>query len=459
MPVHRRMHSKDEELGKRDDDFRPRPGSTTASSIAQPWRWRKRRVFMVLLGLVLLYTFVHNIPTDLGPIDERLGMTLRPGHVIHGAQELREPSGPPEYDENTDEEDELYYYNGPIKFYRLATTLHGIARTMGSRQLNRNVLFAASSLNSAANLIPMACEMGKSERNYVHFAIYGRSTLDLEDILEVNGVHQNSCTVYFHDARADYAEYSSEQRAEVSVSGAMKHVNDFMHPQAIIVDDSSLEDQFFTRAMKKKVKDIRRTLIEIPDGRYEDFLWITKLDSGSLASWHRPSIDILIHAPVDSSGGLVRLIKSLEKADYSGLRPPKLTIELPPNIEYFATRYLQGLDWPPDENASPSRPNTLSLRHRIPTSRISSEQASLRFLETFFPTNLWDHNVLVLSPQVEVDPLFLHYLHYITLEYRYSATGTPESDELLGLSLDLPTSFLNGNTGLQSSSGSGYGSS
>ena len=406
---------------------------------------------MVLLGLVLLYTFIHNIPTDLGPIDERMGMALRPGHVVHGIQELKEPSGAPKYDEVTDDVGE-HYYNGPIKFYRLATTLHGIARTMGSRQANKNVLFAASSLKSVANILPMACEMGKWERNYVHMAILGRDPLSLEDILEVNGVHsKNSCTVYFHDARADYAQYSSDQRAEVSVSGAMKHINDFMHPQAIIMDDSSLEDQFFIRAMRKKAKDIRRTLIEVPDGRYEDFLWMTRLDSGSLASWHRLSIDILIHAPPDSSGGLIRLIKSLEKADYTGLRPPKLTIELPTNIESSVTRYLEWMDWPPDEKASPYslRTNALSFRHRIPSSRVTSEQASLRFLESFYPTNAYDNHGLILSPQVELDPMFLQYLYYVILEYRYSAYGAPESGEILGLSLDVPTTFLNGKDGFK----------
>ena len=402
---------------------------------------------MVLLGLALLYLFIHNIPTDLGSIDERMGRPLRPGHVMHGAQELREPTGAPSKDLDRDDEQGEHYYNGEIKFYRLATTLQAISRTMGSRQNNRNVLFAASSLKSVANLVPMACEMGKLEFNYVHLAILGRDPLPLEDILEVNGMHTNSCTVYFHDARADYAEFSSDKRAEISVFGAMKHINDFMHPQAIIMDDSAVEDPFFTRAMRGKAKEIRRALIEVPDGRYEDFLWMTRLDHRSLASWFRPSIDILIHAPQDSSGGLIKLIKSLERADYTGLRPPRVTVELPSNIEYFAKRYLEYLDWPPDVMASPLRTNALSLRHRIPSSRVTSEQASLRFLESFYPTSTEDNHVLILSPQVEIDPLFLQYLYYVILDYRYSSYVVEESDDLLGISLDVPTSFLNGTSG------------
>lgn len=400
---------------------------------------------MLVGGLVLLYLFFQNIPTDLEPIDG-YGMPFRPGHVAHGSPELREPHGAPARDLNSEDDEKQYYHNGPIKFYRLATSLHAIGRTLGSRQVNRNVLFAASSLKSVANLMPMACEMGKWDKNYVHLAVMGRDPLPLQDILEVNGVHSNSCSVYFHDARPDYAQYSSDLRAEVSVTGAMKHIYDFMHPQAIITDDESLEDSFFSRAMQAKAKGIGRPLIEIPEGRYEDFLWLTRLDSGSLGSWHRPQVDILIHAPQGSSGGLIRLLKSLEKADYSGLRTPRLTVELPSNIEPLAQRYLEYMNWPPDDSAKPLRTSTLTLKHRIPASRTNSESASLRFLESFYPTSTYNNHVLILSAQTEVDPLFLQCLHYQILEYRYSVYETPETSELLGLSLDVPTSYLNGTT-------------
>ena len=404
---------------------------------------------MVLIGVVLVYLFIHNLPPDLGPIDERLGTPLRPGHVVHGAQELREPTGPPQPTEADDNEGDKgrHYYNGPIKFYRLATSLHGISRTQGSRLFNRNVLFAASSLKSVANLMPMACDMGRWERNYVHLAIFGRDTLPLEEILDINGVSHKSCTVYFHDARGDYSEYSTDVRMVASIKGAMKHINDFMHPQVIIMDDSILEDDFFTHAMRTKAKELRQPLIEVPDGRYEDWLWMTRLDSGSLGNWFKPTIDLVINAPRDSSGGLIRLIKSLEKADYTGLKAPKLTIELPSDVEYFVKNYLRDLEWPPDEKASPLRMNGLVVRRRIPSSRVTSEQASLRFLESFYPTSTQDNHVLILSPQVEISPLFLQYLHYVILEYKYSSYEMTDTENLLGISLDVPASFINGSAG------------
>lgn len=448
MPYHSRVLSKDEELGKRDDDFRPRRTHSTAHTF-NIFRWRKRRLFGLLAGLVLLYLFLANPPGDLRRIDGRqFGQAVgnRQYANANTPQYLRsEPTGPPPRSttDTEDDESEKQYYDGPIKFYRLASSLHSITRTMGQRNTNRNVLFAASSLKSVANLMPMACDMAKWDRNYVHLALLGRDTLPLDDILEINGVSTKDCAVTFHDARSDYSEYSTDSRLQFSVAGAMRHINEFMHPQAIITDDSSVEDEPFTRAVRAKGKEYRHPVIEIPEGAYEDFLWLTRLDSGSLANWHKPQIDILVHAPKDSSGGLIRLLKSLESADYAGLRPPRLTIELPNSVEKFARSYLSQLQWPPGRGQSPTDVGTLSLRHRIPNEHASSEQSSLRFLESFFPSNP-DTHVLILSPQAELSPQYLQYLQYVILEYRYSSYGSPYSGELFGASLDVPSTMING---------------
>ncbi|KAG9846526.1 hypothetical protein KCU77_g8544, partial [Aureobasidium melanogenum] len=192
-------------LGKRDDDLGRRPGSQ-----AQPWSWstalrlRRRRLAMGLLGAFLIWLFVHNIPTDLGSVDQRMGRPLRPGHQVNGvefgyrpparpAQQAappntpsKEPTGPPPKPQSI-ETHESHYYAGPVKFYRLAKTIQAIARTMGHRKDNRNVLFAASNLKSAANLLPMACEMARVDKNFVHFTLLGRDAMPLEDVLEING--------------------------------------------------------------------------------------------------------------------------------------------------------------------------------------------------------------------------------------------------------------------------------
>ncbi|KAK3072839.1 hypothetical protein LTR53_006071 [Teratosphaeriaceae sp. CCFEE 6253] len=433
--AHARVYSKDEELGKRDDDFRRPKRGSLAASLGEPGRWRKRRILVVVALLVLGYVGLRSLlPGGLGAIEQSIGMTGSGWEVDGSVGRNVEPDGPPPKLKSVGSEGESKrYYEGLIKFYRLASSLHSITTTMGIRPQNRNILFAVSSLQSAASLMPMACEMAKWDRNYVHMAFLGRDSLPVDEILEVNGVSRDDCTVYFHDGRADYSEYSTDKRAEVAVAGAMKHINDFMHPQAMIMDDSAVEEAFFVRAMRGKAAEMGRTLIEIPAGRYEDFLWMMRLDSGSLSNWFKPTIDILIHALPDSSGGLIRLVKSLERADYTGLPIPKLTIELPSDIEHFTK-----------SSDDPWRSSTLSLHHRIPASHMSSEQASVRFVESFFPSHTEDHHVLVLSPQAEISPLYLQYLHYVLLEYKYSSYTSPESDKLLGISLDVPTIFLNG---------------
>lgn len=63
--------------------------------------------------------------------------------------------------------------------------------------MNKNVLFAASDLRSASELISIACEMANWDRNDVHFAVMGRDNLDLDGIQSVNGVDEN-CKVNWH---------------------------------------------------------------------------------------------------------------------------------------------------------------------------------------------------------------------------------------------------------------------
>ena len=372
--------------------------------------------------------------------------------AVAGAPQM--PRGPPPKPKTKSAQsvasiEEEHYYSGPIKFYKLAATLHGIVRTMGHRQFNRNVLFAASSLKSAANLIPMACEMERRDRNHVHLVLMGREALSLDDVLEMNGVDTEKCKVYFHDARPDYSEYSTDVRAEVSVAGAMNHVHNFMHPQVVIMDDSMVEDVFFIKGMRGKMSELDVPIIEVPRGKYEDFLWMTGLDSVSLANWHKPNIDILVHVPPKGAGGLIRLLKSLTVADYAGLHVPRLTIELPPVVDGYLKEYLQGFEWPPRSQTSglvPRPQHALRIHHRIPLSRASTEISSIRFLESFYPSDPLDNHVLVLSSQAEVSPMYYQYLIYHLLEHHWSGGGNAEREHLMGFALASPQTHLDGET-------------
>lgn len=472
MPPPSRTWPGDVELGKRRDDYKPAPSN------AHPWswawapavRWRRRRILLGLLATFLIWLFIHNIPTDLGSIDQRMGRPLRPGRVVDGVQfgyvppphkeaPLKEatphtvpskpqaskpqaPVGPPpKTDEDiTDAKD--HYYNGPISFYDLAGSLHGIARTNGQRPTNRNVLFAASSLKSASNLMPMVCEMARRQRNFVHLILLGRDNLPMDELLEMNGIDRNDCKAFFHDARPDYSEYSSDSRAETAIVGAIRHTNNLMHPQVIITDDSVDEDAFFVKAIRAQGKELDRPVIEIPSGKYEDFLWITYLDSSSLASWHRPAVDVLVHAQPDSSGSLLRMLESLKSADYAGLVPPQITVDLPADIEPFARNYLRDMEWPP--KGSTKKPNTIRIHHRLSTEKATTESNTVRFLEAFYPKVPDDSHVLLLSAQTELSPLYFHYLMFHLLEYRYSSFAPQNSGNLFGIALAAPQNYLNG---------------
>jgi hypothetical protein len=119
----------------------------------------------------------------------------------------------------------------------------------------------------------------------------------------------------------------------------------------------------------------------------------------------------------------MRLLDSLKRADFFSSSPPRLTIELPHNIDEPSRRY-----------------------HRIPQHGLSAEENSIRMLESFWPSDPLTSHVLVLSPQIELSPLFFHYLKYTLLEYKYSFSKADTQQSLMALSLDIPSTYLNDST-------------
>lgn len=204
-----RIFAGDEELGKRDDDHKPgkpSPLTTVLMYSRLPQRRNLKRLGILSAVLVGLYIFFKNMPTDIGPRTRRpsytyeadgLGSNWNTGTTqpsnSNGAS--RPPSKVPE--ENAREK---YWFNGAIKFYKLAASLHAIAQNGGGGWANQNVLFAASSLKSASALLPMACEMSILKRNNVHFALFGRDDISLETLKEVNGV-EKGCDIWYHGMR------------------------------------------------------------------------------------------------------------------------------------------------------------------------------------------------------------------------------------------------------------------
>jgi hypothetical protein len=210
MPHPPRLFPGDVELGKRDDDHKPGSKSSLAAA------WSHNRVFLrrsyrkIVIGLVLLvglYYFFKNIPTDLGPATSRPNYdhtSAVDGQNRWSNSQTTKPSDPTGNVQsgaaarNEAEAQSKHWFDGPIKFYELASSLGAISKnTRGGALTMRHVLFAASSDKSAAGLLPLACEMASLKRNHVHFAFMGRDDISLDILKEVNGV-KAGCDVWFH---------------------------------------------------------------------------------------------------------------------------------------------------------------------------------------------------------------------------------------------------------------------
>ncbi|KAI8953679.1 hypothetical protein F4801DRAFT_105149 [Xylaria longipes] len=448
----------DEELGKKDDDHKHlKSASQRRTSSWQPARVPPRRAFkritLVFVVAVFVYLFVHNIPV-LGPNDRMRRPvypgshrappshpdTPLPGNVMHppdpSVQSQRQSLAVNAVEKK---------FNGPIKFVNLAVSLQAITNTRGTQVNNKNVLFAAASLKSAATLLPMACQMGMGVKRHVHFALLGGSNVDMEHLMEINGIDK-TCVVIFHDARPDYGGISTDARLEKAVLRGFYHINTYMHPQAIILDGSNDEDAYFTRGLKQHVKIFKTTMIELPRWASKSLSWITKLDSAALRMWNKVKIDISIQATPKSSGSLIKLLRSLNAADYTSSAIPHITIELPHHIDKATKNFLDSFAWPPSHVPNPTNKQYLSLRHRISPRQLTEQETSTRFLESFWPAQPQQSHVLVLSPHVEVAPQFFNYLKYLLLEYRYSATAEFHNwgQHLFGISLEQPLVTLDG---------------
>ncbi|KAI1436625.1 hypothetical protein GGR50DRAFT_650047 [Xylaria sp. CBS 124048] len=437
-----------EELGKKDDDHNKsvKGAGRRSSSFLQPAlglpRRASRRIIGVAILVVVVYMFIHNVPV-LGPNDHMRRPTYPPSPVPLEQDMIMHPPSPDSQEQtqalavNTVERD----FNGPIKFYKLASSLQAVAN-MG-RLNKQNVVFAAASLKSAATLLPIACEMGSALKNYVHFAIFGQSAITMKDLIEINGVGK-SCVAIYHDARPDYAAISADERLTKTVVRGFTHLNTYLNPQVIITDASN-EESFFKKGVAQYTKSSKTALIELPRMSANSLSWMNRLDNAALRMWNKIKIDILIQAIPGSSGSLMRLLRSLAAADYTASTVPHITIEFPHDIDAATKRFLETFEWPPASVDNPTNERYLTFRRRLSGRKPKEEEASTRFLESFWPTQPQSH-VLVLSPNVKLAPQFFHYLRYMLLEYCHSAAATSHNwgRNLFGISLEQPLSTLDG---------------
>lgn len=180
-----------------------------------------------------------------------------------------------------------------------------------------------------------------------------------------------------------------------------------MHPQAVIIDGSAAEDTFFINAARDQFLATHTPVIELPNNSHNSLGWVAKLDSTALAAWHDAQFDILIQAPYHGSGNVIRLLRSIANADLSGHAVPHITVELPPTQDKALEEFLAGYQWP-RPSIHGRQPQAITLRHRIANRKLTEEESSIRFVESFWPSRPSHKHVLVLSPNTEITPQFFH---------------------------------------------------
>ncbi|EEH10114.1 hypothetical protein HCBG_01759 [Histoplasma capsulatum G186AR] len=445
MTLPRRGYLGDEELGKKFDDHGHRtPAHFKPRSATSSWKIpRRRRVLLTLIGICIVYILFKAVPpSELTPATKPFDAPLnnndppRPGdpgqREEDGGSVSSEPppKAPPAMDEIPT--NDSYEYNGPIKFPLLTQSLHS-NQALHYSWYNNAVLFAAANLQALSYLLPLACEMAKEKRNSVHFAVMGRSSVSVKGIQMVNGVDEESCPLFWHDARPDHASRSPDARMESSVITGLSRIANTFRPKVVITHSHDIDETFHWTAAKATAGRIGVPHISLP-ARGGDFMWLSKLDSHSLGAWDKVDVQILVQAPPASSGSLTRLLRSLQRADYFG-DTLGLTIELPHNVDPPLLEYLKSFHWPPR-----SVHNHFTLRRRIQHGNITSEEATLRIVDSLYPKNPAYSHVLILSPQTELAPSYYHYLKYAILQHKYSHSAKKSLHRLLGISLELPSS-------------------
>ena len=428
-----------ENLAKRDDNYRPE-----RYKIPSTWRFprfyvRKRRLILFILAIVivwLIWSFSSaneqdNIFRNGGNTGRLFGLPKSRSESIQDQRnyDLNDPSS--------------QFYAGSINLPELTDSLYSSLETDPYSEISQSVLFAASNLSSISRLLPLACEMARRERNFVHFVILSRESLPLKTILEINGVYTKHCPMFTHDGRPDNPEHSTDKRARSATRYAVDKVLYHVQPRAVITDDFLSENSFFTDSIVRRCEEYETTLIQIPKGDIKRFFWMSRMDGGSLSAWHKSSVDILVPVQSGSAGSLNRLFNSLKTADYSGFRMPRLILELPAKVDSTTREILDEVIWPPDSEGTSDVNSGLILRHRVLHQAETSKEASLNFLESFWPTHERNSHVLLLTPRTELSPLFYHYLHYASMTYRYTLPSKSQARSLLGIALDAPIFYSN----------------
>lgn len=180
-------NKKDDDLGAPGHHYQSRSGTHWQATPRAPRRSSIGRLISYLVFIAILFFVAYNLvsPPSSSSSDKSSERSAQTGHKQGHAQ-----------------------YKGPLKFPELGETLQNIQGTGGMYERNKNILFTAASVNSANTLLPMACKMASEEKNYVHFALMGRSEVSIKELLQINGIDK-SCKLYVHGRKRHLKAISS----------------------------------------------------------------------------------------------------------------------------------------------------------------------------------------------------------------------------------------------------------
>ncbi|KAI9045218.1 26S proteasome regulatory complex [Aspergillus affinis] len=262
------------------------------------------------------------MPTDLAPAAERFNPHLLQERPESQVAAPPFPQKPPPRNEFVVEANNGFYYDGEIRLISLAKTLQRFPNPHGryKKADSSVVMFSGASLKAMSDLLPLACRMARQQINEVHFVLMGRDAVSVETIQHLNGITDEDCRINWHDTRPNYAQWSTDSRMQRAALLALGYLQFYIHPQVMITQGATLEDPFFSEGVELASQRHGLSLIVLP-AYSRDLMWISFLNGSALRAWNQMQIEILIQAPSESSASVIRLLRSLEEADYLGSTP------------------------------------------------------------------------------------------------------------------------------------------
>ena len=215
-------------------------------------------------------------------------------------------------------------------------------------------------------------------------------------------------------------------------------MNMYFVPEIFFHADSAYEQLQLLDSIKGIAKRTQKSIIEIPSEGTDRLMWLTRLDSASLAAWEQLDINVVIQVTKEDIGTLPRLLKSILRADYVGHCRPHVTLEIPASLDVQSQNIIDMFPWPPS-NDNDKRPG-VSIRKHISHQRMSPLESSIQTIEAFYPSQPTYEHVLILSSDTELSSMWYHYLVFNVLEYAYSlrSMSFTEPGNLAGISLITP---------------------